>query len=81
MQTSWDLQIASAQYQTIRAFGGKLLKRVPFGPGDCGYFTDNDPCPDCGVAVGQLHVQGCDIERCPCCGGQVISCSCAEAAE
>jgi hypothetical protein len=33
-------------------------------------------CGDCGVARGGLHHLGCDIQRCPVCRGQLISCGC-----
>jgi hypothetical protein len=38
--------------------------------------TVNTPCHDCGVLPGQLHDLGCDVEQCPRCGGQLISCKC-----
>lgn len=35
-------------------------------------------CHDCGVKEGQIHEVGCDMERCPICGGQFISCHCSQ---
>lgn len=31
-------------------------------------------CEDCGVKPGGVHHFGCDMERCPACGGQLIEC-------
>lgn len=35
-------------------------------------------CHDCGTEEGQLHgyKRGCDMERCPFCGKQLIGCGC-----
>lgn len=33
-------------------------------------------CGDCGVSPGGLHHIGCDMQRCPGCQGQLISCDC-----
>jgi len=34
-------------------------------------------CHDCGAREGEFHQPGCDDERCPFCGGQLISCECS----
>jgi hypothetical protein len=34
------------------------------------------PCGDCGVIQGELHLDGCDMERCPRCGDQFMCCEC-----
>ena len=33
-------------------------------------------CHDCGCCEGEIHEFGCDMERCPFCGWQLISCQC-----
>ncbi len=41
------------------------------------HFTEeNGRCHDCYVKHGNYHHPGCDTERCPKCGGQLISCDC-----
>jgi hypothetical protein len=39
----------------------------------------NEPtgrCHDCGIMHGGIHHWGCDVERCPKCGLQLIGCNC-----
>lgn len=40
------------------------------------YHDNNETCHDCGIVNGNFHHPGCDMERCPKCGGQSISCDC-----
>jgi len=55
---------------------GKVYERIK-----CGAENDFDPnmedgerCHDCGATRGHYHHWGCDAERCPACGGQLIGC-------
>jgi len=34
------------------------------------------PCHDCAAVGGQYHCEGCDVEQCPRCRNQMISCDC-----
>lgn len=36
----------------------------------------NDLCPVCQAADGELHTLGCPVEICPWCNGQLTSCNC-----
>lgn len=38
--------------------------------------SDLKSCHDCAAKPGELHEYGCDTERCPFCGGQLITCGC-----
>jgi len=38
--------------------------------------TKNHRCHDCEVKIGHYHHPGCDMEKCPQCKGQLISCDC-----
>lgn len=45
---------------------------------DTEYFDNNERCHDCNIVnkKGNIHHLGCDMERCPKCKGQLISCRC-----
>ena len=56
---------------------GKLYDPIKVGdPGDWYEGRLDSVCGDCGAKYSEQHRPNCDIERCPACGGQLITCNC-----
>ena len=56
---------------------GKLYDPIKVGDkGDWYNGEQEATCGDCGEPYGHQHLPQCDIERCPSCGGQLLSCCC-----
>jgi len=76
MAPKWAVEIERAQVLTHYCLGGKLFARTKFGDECFGCRIATQPCSDCYVIQGQYHVPGCDVEECPNCHTQLLSCEC-----
>lgn len=57
------------------SYKGKTYPRIKVGdPGDLYENMESAVCHDCGAHYGRWHHYGCDVEICPICGEQYISC-------
>ena len=63
--------VDAAQRLAARVVRVTVHARRRCGGADAG----GEPCL---TAEGSIHLHGCDMERCPFCGGQFLYCGCAE---
>jgi hypothetical protein len=73
----WPERIEQAQLETTCLPDGVEMPRVRYGAEEDDWGADRQPCHDCAVIKGEVHVFGCDVELCPKCGGQMLGCDCS----
>ena len=83
----WIDDYSQSQTEKTVVFAGKRYRRIRYGKEPIQRDAPDDfrtvwaevitrPCHDCGVIAGELHLDGCDMESCPRCGGQYMCCDC-----
>ena len=77
MIPGWQERIDAAQRLTTVMIDGVDLARQPYG-GEVPGLPLRPRCRDCATELGDLHVPGCCVERCPACGDQAAWCGCRD---
>jgi len=76
-QLNTHITIEDVEYKRIKY--GDSAEYIDIELGQIPYFIH--PCHDCLVSKGQVHLSGCDMERCPKCGGQLLGDECVDVFE
>jgi hypothetical protein len=57
-------------------FGDCVATPIRYGFEKRNFIKHSERCHDCNIARDGIHHPGCDVEECPKCFGQLISCGC-----
>ena len=73
-----EMLSADGCIQLLVRINRKAMHRLAYGRDQraADLARDKPRCHDCNVTWGHLHHPGCDMEECPRCSGQLISCGC-----
>lgn len=69
----WPAKLARAQAETTYTVE---IPRIRYGDESHDWHADKVPCHDCSAIKGEYHADACDVEECPVCHEQAISCDC-----
>lgn len=70
------LEVAESQLDMYCVIAEIEYKRIKYGEEE--QSSKKDYCGDCAINKGYFHVFGCDLEVCPKCNGQAITCECKD---
>jgi hypothetical protein len=73
---AWQRDFRRAQSVKSFRIHTRVYHRIAYGAESKDWNAETHPCNDCGVSKGALHLLGCDVEQCPCCGVEAVSCDC-----
>ena len=62
----------SCKFKFVQKEDGTKIARIKCGDEE----RELEGCGDCAVKKGQYHHIGCDMEECPVCHRQLLSCDC-----
>ncbi|MFH1216621.1 MAG: hypothetical protein V1706_08980 [Pseudomonadota bacterium] len=72
----WDSEVLSFFGYRDQEESAKKFENISGFPLYTPAYADEDLCPVCSAATGELHTLGCPVEVCPWCAGQLTNCNC-----
>src|ERR1700680_3120695 len=76
MIEGWPEKIKAAQHLLSYSLNGQGVPRIRYDDEHNNWGAELRACHDCRVIKGAFHVPDCDVEECPVCHGQLLSCDC-----